>query len=78
MKIEKESEKKAIGILLNNNVNKSYILIVSIDDLQKQLQTQFRISRMKGLEIEDLKATVRAKEDKIICKYTVTGEFILL
>ena len=78
MKIEKESEKKAIGILLNNNVNKSYILIVSIDDLQKQLQTQFRISKKKDLEIGDLKAAVRVKEDKIICKYTVTGEFILL
>lgn len=69
MKIEEESEKQAIGIPLNNNVNKNYILIVSINDLQKQLQTQFRISRVKGLEIEDLKATVRAKEEKIICKY---------
>ena len=69
MKIEKESEKQAIGIPLSNDVNKSYILIVSINELQKQLQTQIKISKMKGLEIEDLKATVRAKEEKIICKY---------
>ncbi|XP_019863296.1 PREDICTED: uncharacterized protein LOC109592229, partial [Amphimedon queenslandica] len=38
----------------------------SNDELNKKLEVQFAIGRRKTLEIEDLKATVRQKEDKII------------
>ena len=39
--------------------------IESIDELNKKLETQYAISRKKTMEIEDLKANMREKDDKI-------------
>ena len=39
--------------------------IESIDELNKKLETQYAISRRKTMEIEDLKANMREKDEKI-------------
>ena len=39
--------------------------IESIDELNKKLETQYTISRRKTREIEDLKANMKEKDEKI-------------
>ena len=47
-------------------------MLESIDELNRRLESQYRMSRMKGLEIEDLKAIVREKDEKMSGKRTIS------
>ena len=51
--------------------------IESIDELNKKLETQYAISKRKTMEIEDLKANMREKDEKIkgeICTILISNK----
>ena len=49
-----------------------YTVLESIDELNRRLESQYRMSRMKGMEIEDLKVIIREKDEKMSGKRTIS------
>uniref|UniRef100_A0A1X7UCB8 Uncharacterized protein n=1 Tax=Amphimedon queenslandica TaxID=400682 RepID=A0A1X7UCB8_AMPQE len=66
---EKEKQVQELQMKLQTKQEKEHIHILpteSVDELNKKLETQYAISRRKTMEIEDLKATMRQKDEKMI------------
>ncbi|XP_019854994.1 PREDICTED: uncharacterized protein LOC109583917 [Amphimedon queenslandica] len=66
---EKEKQVQELEMKLQTKQEKEHIHILpteSVDELNKKLETQYALSRRKTMEIEDLKATMEQKDEKMI------------